>query len=359
MAGPRLIKVPLGLFEIDVTPFFSIGWAGVPIFFVLSGFLLGLPFAEWQAGMRARPDFGKYMLRRVLRVFPAYYAQLLVLVGLALFLQDRILIQGGLDLFRHALMLFVPPPVGVTPINPVWWTLPIELSFYMLLPFLAYWLRPHHWWRVLVLCMVSMWIWRYGVVLLMSDSPVPARLVTSYQLPGSLDMFGLGMLGALLHVNRARVPAWLVPREGRTRLAVLGLALMVSALYWMHAGYRNYWTNSPIFYVWTPLFCLGVMAIILAAVSRCRLTQTLFANRYLVFAGVISYSIYLWHAMLLAWVEQAGMCRGESAYCLPSLVAVAVPAVFVVASISYALVERPAMRWRRRRSVWIDEQKNA
>jgi len=70
-ATPRQITVELGDFVLNLTPFLSIGGAGVSIFFVLSGFLLGLPFAEWQAGLRGRPALGRYLFRRVARVFPA------------------------------------------------------------------------------------------------------------------------------------------------------------------------------------------------------------------------------------------------------------------------------------------------
>jgi peptidoglycan/LPS O-acetylase OafA/YrhL len=357
MAGPRLIKIPLGIIELDLTPFFSIGWAGVPIFFVLSGFLLGLPFAEWQAGVRERPELGRYLFRRVMRVFPAYYVQILVLLIIAYGIHGQSPIGSWLDAIRHAAMLFVPPPVGMTPVNPVWWTLPIEFSFYLLLPFLAYLLRPHYWWRLLAVCMVAMWLWRYGVVMWMTDRPVPEKLVAAYQLPGSLDTFGLGMLGALLYVNRACIPAWVLPRHETTRMALLGLTLSVAAIYWMHAGYREYWSDSLIFYTWTPLFGLGLVSIILSAMLGCRLVQVLFGNRYLVFVGVISYSLYLWHAIVLSWVLETGVCGDGEGYCLPRLLGMVAPVVLAIASLSYVFVERPFMHWRRRSGPQVDEQK--
>ena len=55
------------------------GFAGVDVFFVLSGFLLALPFARHALGAGPRPRLGRYFRRRLLRVFPAYYAQLAIL----------------------------------------------------------------------------------------------------------------------------------------------------------------------------------------------------------------------------------------------------------------------------------------
>lgn len=342
------MKIPLGNIELDVTPFFSIGWAGVPIFFVLSGFLLGLPFAEWQTGVRERPDLGRYFFRRMMRVFPAYYVQLLVLAVVTYVAHGQLLIGSWSDAVRYSMMLFVPPPVGMTPPNPVWWTLPIELSFYFLLPPLAYLLRPNHWWRLLAVCMASMWLWRHGIIVWMADRPVPERLVAAYQLPGSLDTFGLGMLSALLYVNRARIPSWVLSQHKMGRMALLGVTLVVTAIYWMHSAYRDYWSDSLIYYTWTPLFGLGVVSIIIPAMLGCRIVQVLFGNRYLVFAGLVSYSIYLWHSIMLSWVVEAGVCGNGDDYCLPSLLVVAGPLVLIIATLSYVFVERPFIHWRRR-----------
>lgn len=348
MAGPRLIKLPLGSVELDLTPFFSIGWAGVPVFFVLSGFLLGLPFAEWQAGMRERPELGRYLFRRIMRVFPAYYVQVLALLIIAYAVHGQVLIGNWPDAIRHSMMLFVPPPVGMTPVNPVWWTLPVEFSFYLALPVLAYLLRPGYWWRLLAVCVAAMCLWRYGVVLWMADRPVPEKLVAAYQLPGSLDTFGLGMLAALIYVNRARIPGWVLPRNAATRMALLGMTLAVAAIYWMHAGYREYWSDNLIFFVWTPLFGLAIVSIILSAMQGCRLVRVLFGNRYLVFAGVISYSLYLWHFIVLSWVLETGVCGDAAGYCLPRLLGMVAPVVVVIAALSYVFVERPWIQWRRR-----------
>ena len=76
-----LVAFPIGKWNIDLTPFFSLGWSGVQIFFVLSGFLLSLPFAQWQAGTREKPNLERYLFRRAARVFPAYYVQLAILLG--------------------------------------------------------------------------------------------------------------------------------------------------------------------------------------------------------------------------------------------------------------------------------------
>lgn len=345
--APERVLLPVWKLEIDLTAFLCIGGAGVSVFFVLSGFLLALPFVRWQAGQRARPSLSRYFYRRVLRVFPAYYAQfalLLVVAALAPSLQPGI--AGTTDFGRHLLMLFIPPPLGMQPINGVWWTLPIEFSFYLVLPFLAVLLRPGRWFHLLVLSLFVMWLWRHLFVIWLDGTPIPERVVASYQLPGSMDMFGLGMLTAMLHVHRASIPAWVLPRRGTGRLAVLGLALWVVAIYWLNEQGGQYWADNPIFYLWTPALSLGAMALLLAGATDDRFVNIVFGNRFMVFAGTISYSLYLWHLPLLSWLAATDWFRAWEGSRLSLVLLTGFPLGMIAASLSYLLVERPFMRLR-------------
>ena len=345
-ATPRQITVELGDFVLNLTPFLSIGGAGVSIFFVLSGFLLGLPFAEWQAGLRGRPALGRYLFRRVARVFPAYYAQLAVLLIVAYF-SGGPGISDGPALLRHLLMLFMLPPLGTQALNGVWWTLPIEFSFYLVLPILAFLLRPARWWMLLAGGLMLMVTWRRYAVIWLADASIPERLLASYQLPGSMDMFALGMLSALLYVNRERVPAWILAPAASSRMAWLALVLLVAAIYWLHADGAQYWAVNPIFFLWTPALSLATAALILSGARENRLVVTLFGNRFMVFAGLCSYSVYLWHVPLLSWICNMQIFQTMQGYRLPWLLLVSLPLTLAVASLSYVLVERPFIRMHR------------
>jgi peptidoglycan/LPS O-acetylase OafA/YrhL len=343
---PSLVIDLAGL-SIDLTPLFSIGFAGVTIFFVLSGFLLSLPFAQWQAGQRERPRLGRYFFRRVMRVFPAYYAQLAILIAVGFVVPGEPRIEDGGALARHLAMLFVTPPVGTTPLNGVWWTLPIEFSFYLVLPVLALLLRPRCWILLLAGSLLSMYLWRYGVVLRMMDASLTQRVIAAYQLPGSMDAFGIGMLAAYLYVNRGRVPRWLMPGHRLERLGGPALLLVFAAVYLMPHYRHQYWADHPIFYLWTPALVLGVAGIILAGVAGGRLIAFLFSNRAMVFAGIVSYSFYLWHLPILRWLADSEWLPGSSAMRFAVLLGAGGSIVTVVAALSYLLIERPGMRFGR------------
>lgn len=332
---------------LDLTPPISIGFAGVTMFFVLSGYLLSLPFAEWQAGLRTRPATPQYLWRRVLRVFPAYYAQLAVLVLIAAALQwPRPLPDGG-ELARHLFMLFMPPPVGAAPLNGVWWTLPVEFSFYLALPFLALLLQPGRGWWLITGSLFVMVAWRFAVVTWLADAPVPQRVVAAYQLPGALDMFGLGMLAAMVQVNRARLPAWARHLLGHHVLPVVALMMILISAYWLAGDRQHYWANYPIFYLWTPVVSLATALLVLSGVNGNALTLALFGNRVIVFMGVISYSFYLWHLPVIdGLLAIRGVTDAVGRGFVPILLLSALLST-ILSALTYLVVERPAMRRRR------------
>lgn len=344
LSGHPEFAVALGGYNLNFTPLVSLGGAGVTLFFVLSGFLLGLPFAQWQAGMRARPRLGRYFFRRVMRVFPAYYVQLIILLVIAVAVSGRSAIPDLPALLRHLAMLFVPPPLGTAPLNGVWWTLPIEFSFYLLLPFFSFLLHPQRWWWLLAGSLLSMWLWRHSVIVQLADAPIPMRVISAYQLAGSFDMFGLGMLAGMMHVHRARLPHWVSAVIRHEALAILGLGLLIVAVYWLAANRQYYWANHPIFYLWTPLLSLGTIMLILAGTGGSRLAAILFSNRLMVFVGIISYSIYLWHLPLLdgvvAAINYSKLLPGNH---FTGLLLLSLPAILVISVLSYVLVERPFM----------------
>src|SRR5437867_4042609 len=117
--------------------FVRAGHTGVDLFFVLSAFLLSLPFLEDAAGGR-RVSLRNYFTRRAFRILPLYYAAALV---------GALLWGGHLADLRLALpyLLFLNSFARMcTPLDPysgVWWSLATEIQFYLVLPLLLVFLR--------------------------------------------------------------------------------------------------------------------------------------------------------------------------------------------------------------------------
>ncbi len=110
------------------------GASGVTLFFVLSGFLLFMPFVKAVLFETQWPSTWRFYLRRVLRIVPGYYFSLFLLILLtspAYFRPDHL---ADLGLF---LTFFMDAPATFMQINGPYWTLAIEWQFYLLLPWLA------------------------------------------------------------------------------------------------------------------------------------------------------------------------------------------------------------------------------
>src|SRR5512139_237422 len=83
-AGPQRLVVPLAGAALDLTPLASVGWAGVDVFYVLSGFLLWGVFDDYASRRAQAIPVARYAERRALRILPPYYAQVALLAALGL-----------------------------------------------------------------------------------------------------------------------------------------------------------------------------------------------------------------------------------------------------------------------------------
>src|SRR5919199_3407686 len=121
------LMVPL--LSVDAVELLFFGTYGVNLFFLLSGYLL-----TWTEEKRARLGIysvRSYVLRRMLRLMPAYYVAILVVFVLWP-------AQGSaIDVLMHALFLHGLNPHTAASLDPAWWSLTPEVVFYCLLPFIV------------------------------------------------------------------------------------------------------------------------------------------------------------------------------------------------------------------------------
>ncbi len=282
---------------VDISWCFTFGWLGVPIFFVLSGFLLAQPFVrQFDARASSKVSIRAYLIRRCMRVCPAYYFQLAVLVMLAYFFQFGEYPRGAASWLAHLTMTFFSPPYFIAGINGAWWTLPIEFGFYLLLPMLAVLLKPQRWLLLVLFCFGTMLSYRYLIysVYLGTDVPLYTRISL---LPGVMDSFGLGMLSAYC-VQHVRVKpifeSWAANAATFTMLLGYGIAMLLIYHFWMY-----YWSGGWMAYVYTPFFSAAIACGVFGAARGSSWAQRIFGNQVMCFFGNISYSLYLWHLPLL------------------------------------------------------------
>ncbi|HKW01838.1 MAG TPA: acyltransferase [Vicinamibacterales bacterium] len=312
------------------------GWVGVDLFFVLSGFLVsGLLFREYRETRRV--NVGRFLIRRGLKIYPAFY----VLLGVGLALETRFptgwLNLGTPNAISEALFVqnYGPSVFGHT------WSLAVEEHFYLLCALLIYWLSrragadPY---RALP-----------AIVIGVAVASVAARIATALVAPYTnrallypthlrLDglMFGVG-LAYLFHFRRDVLERTVGRRRGL--MIALGVALLLPAFVFdLDRTFLIYTLGLTAFYVGSGLLVVAFTLRELPAAS--------YAVRALAFIGAGSYSIYLWHTIVRAYLEQ-GLHSFTLAWPLTAF-AIYFAASVAVGTLMAKLIELPVLKIRDR-----------
>jgi peptidoglycan/LPS O-acetylase OafA/YrhL len=324
--------------EWDLFLFIDLGWNGVHWFFVLSGFLLASQLMHSQLDGQA---IGRFWQRRLVRIYPAVWLQLSLLlpftwlVGLA----------GSLGWFQVlANYLLWPAALGGAPFyNGVYWTLPLELSFYLLLPFIVLLHRRIGFWPVIALAMLITVAWRLNIIW-EHEARNAARVQASALrnlLPGMLAIFMAGYAVTRFPQNlsnRSRY-GWLVV------VLAIYVAWHMLVRYAMNTGFDQS--------LWMMLFweigLAGIIALIIGLLLRPLWGFGWLAWRPLTWLGDLSYGIYLWHFPVLRLLPK--LFPGDWHSTSGSLLALAICIVVTLplAMASYHWVERPLMDFIARR----------
>ncbi len=320
---------------VDFTPLVRYGFMGVDLFFVLSGFLLSLPFLRANADSRPTPRLAPFWTRRCRRVLPAYYVQLVIIVSTLWWVGKTDAITP-FNVASHVLLiqnLFA----GIVPLNAVYWTMPIEWDFYIVLPLMVWALmrlRP----PIAFFVFVALSLGYRAVCYRAFLDPTWAQIVDYgriMQLPSRLDEFFFGILGAWLCLHRpitARVAhRWIIVGVAGIVSAIAALCILGDVL--MHPQLP--WTL--VYITWVGL-AFGAIVRGAAAQSGSRIW---FGGRALGWLGLISYSLYLWHYPLLQVAQHfSAIATGGAAAMLQNILLLA-PAILFVSCLSQHFIERP------------------
>lgn len=300
------------------------GFSGVTLFFVLSGFLLFMPYARALLFKSAWPSTRRFYLRRALRIIPAYYICLFTLI----LLQHREYLQpnhwGQLALF----LTFFMDSTKATymAINGPFWTLAVEWQFYLLLPLLMLGIHalvsrcsPGKRLPVVVGCLLVLIAW--GMVSQFWGHYVQVHLwpkgigwhVASMLLYGVsgkyLQDFAVGMLASLLYIYASyadrgeRIRALF--RKLQPWLWGAGIALLLFMALWHENSAHNNgmsWLDGlkGLNGLFSEVgFASGFGLCILALLFGHRLLRRLFSLTPLRWIGHVSYSTYMWHLPIL------------------------------------------------------------
>lgn len=317
----------------------NFGWLGVPLFFVLSGYLLG---GQLKHKTLSADTLLHFWRRRAFRIYPAVWAQLLTLALVSYWVPSLFPSITSFDLIQNLLLWINMPPWMTSPINGVWWTLPIELSFYAALPLLILLQRKVGWIAATFACFVLAIVWRYSVITTLPTDNYVQYLPLLDMLPGSISSFAAGFAISFLDFRWSKL-------QWRLACLIAG-ALFLALEYLLLAFIDVYWSGHWLLVVWNPMIALSIALLTYCAVHpQCR--GTLLGSRPLVWLGEVSFGIYLWHfpaqKALKAIAPDYWGTPATSALALALTVLITLP----LAALSYYWLEKPIMGWRRTRVV--------
>lgn len=314
----------------------STGHYGVQLFFVISGFVLALPFARHRLLDGPRPRLRAYYLRRLTRLEPPYMVAMVgifVVASLYYGASARVLaphLAASLT-YIHNLVY----GTGST-VNIVAWSLEVEVQFYLLAPLMAlvFVVPGRSTRRLTIVAAIAV------IVLIQLLWPLgDGRLALS--LPHYLQFFLLGFLLADLYLV-----SWQVPSRREPLWDALGIAGWVGLIaVWM--------------YVATPSVLFLVLAfVVFCATFRGRIARAVLCNAWITTIGGMCYSIYLLHYPLISALGRRtapiAVHEGFIAGLLVQM-ALIVPVVLIASTIFFVLIERPCMRkdWPTRLIAWF------
>lgn len=301
--------------------FLSYGWIGVQLFFVLSGFVLYLPFARGKATMASTADWKKFYLRRAARLLPLYY-----LVALLCLVLNQVPpvhdMRLPLELVSIAGALFTFAPHGFQPhMNPPLWSLGVEIWFSVLFPFAI--LAFNRWGmvRTLLAATALSWLSRGLGMAVNPDHPI---LPLTMGLTANLEIFGLGMALAQTYVAGIRV-RW-------PQAVTLGGAALVLVSVILAQG-----LGRAMAIPFNDLVALGFAAMVAGLLSlETGWLRALFANRPIQVLGMMCFSLYVWHEPLLRHVFEADAAPlDDLARTLPLYLFL----LLAIAALSYRFIE--------------------
>jgi peptidoglycan/LPS O-acetylase OafA/YrhL len=305
-------------------PLFSNGWTGVNLFFILSGFVLYLPYSAKRRTMASLSDVLHFYRGRFLRLMPLYYfagAVVLLLAG-PILASDAF---SGLAIDLATVRFVTRPYHFVVAINFPLWSIGVEILFSIAFPVVVVAIARLGLLPTLAVALLAALAARVEGRL-WDVHPVGPNFLAD-NIFGRVDEFVIGMALARWHVE-GRIPSWV------RRLIWPGVALVLIA--W--AGfYQCQYRGVPVVGM---AFLNNILDVGLAGVLAASLAPGRNVHRVLTFvplqvAGMMCYSLYIWHAPVLEAVQ-------PSQGLLPALLV-----LFVLAVFSYRYIEFGRVKdWR-------------
>ena len=320
---------------------FRVGWMGVDLFFVISGFVIALSAFGLMDRYGSSAFHRPFAEKRLLRIVPLHLVTCLLFL---IAIRPELLFASGTtaNVLSHVAFVHNMSMDWAGAINGPNWSVAVEMQFYLLILLTAPWLRSCRWWLIPLICMPMAWAWRYWAIstVPMHETLGPYPLFwLSTQLPGTLDQFAAGVLLARLVRGGGLDRISQFGRLQAVAITVVPATLMMAAtfvFFWPNAGF---WDVPSMILFWRTFAALSFASVLLAA---CTMNFRWMARWMAPFGylGTVSYGLYLWHLLVIESVKRLEWVDG------PRALPVVLVLTFLLAAGSWHLFEKSLMTRR-------------
>jgi peptidoglycan/LPS O-acetylase OafA/YrhL len=333
VAALGVVAFHLGLHDTSRLKFVAVGWSGVNLFFVLSGFLITTILLQ---DRNNKHYYSPFYLRRSLRIFPIYYLVLSIMIfwsvsegrsvsewpRFATFTQNLLLSGKRVSDFAVSL--------GHT------WTLAIEEQFYLLWPLAVRNLPTRLLKRVVIVLILIGPISRYFAAWRYEEDIYKASIAYYAHLFCYFDMLAWGALGAIVYheqtFGRDRIE--FVAKCGLALgAAIIGCIIFRDGFASINDSFYSGW-GQLVFSSCGPIY----LSLLILAMSGGMLTRAL-ELRPVRYCGRISYGLYLYHYPVLIFLAEMNYRSSEWERRF-----IVLGATFAISAASYHWIERPILK---------------
>ncbi len=261
-----------------------LGVWGVSIFFILSGFLIHLgTLREFSNSKRVAWD--KYAIRRFFRIYPPYLVCLIVCFIIGHYVQTNMISKGNLpNLLTHVLMISTFYTEYFETINAIFWTVIVEVHFYIFYPLIWWILQKKSIWFVFLLSFMIGLV--YFLVVSKFTEPGLKRIMYQHT---SINLFWKWMLGVVLAEIYNKMNSVIIVEKVHA-IIFLFILLVLAFVPELFIAEKVALQYERFVMPFVNFVFLGIL--IFSPIKN-------FENNILKWVGKISYSLYLWHPIAL------------------------------------------------------------
>lgn len=328
-----------------------LGFLGVDLFFVLSGFLITFLLLKEKEFFK-KISFKNFYIRRILRIWPLYY----LIVILSLFILPKFSIfhingsffefQNTSEAFKIILLFIFILPNVLYLMKPIafsaqTWSIGVEEQFYLIWPFIVNKFKNYK--LLFVLIIVFYWF-VYWLLHLSFLSKLPyADLFRSFYALFKIDVLSVGALGAVLYDEKNKICDFV-----NSKIVFLISIVAIIIMYF-------YLPNEV--KVIRMIYAILFMIIILNLILNKKI-ENLFENKLFNHLGKISYGIYMYHQILIVLVINLVLKNFKNIGVLENCIIYFFSIIFtlLISHVSYVYFETPLLKVKNKFSSFSNEK---